>query len=186
MRIAGITDFSVVNARGNIVLSPLAGGKVGISRTPTARALEVEGDASKTVAGSWVANSDARIKTGVRTVTHALEKLEQVRPVEFRYTEAYRAQHPSIEDRSYLNVIAQEFQQVFPEAVKRSGDKLPNGDDILQVDTYPLTIYSVAAIQELNHKLTEELKRRDAENAELRTRLERLEQILHGKNVRKD
>jgi hypothetical protein len=131
------------------------GGTVGIGRTSAANALEVEGNASKTAAGNWLANSDARIKTDVRTVTHALEKLAQVRPVEFRYTDEYRAQHPSIEDRPYLNVIAQEFQKVFPGAVKSSGDKLPNGEAILQVDTYPLTIYSAAAIQELNQKLEE-------------------------------
>jgi hypothetical protein len=129
-------------------------GRVGMGRIAAVNALEVEGiTVSKTTAGGWVANSDARIKTGVRTVTGALDKLARVRPVEFRYTAEYRAQHPAIEDRPYLNVIAQEFQQVFPDAVKCSGDKLPNADDILQVDTYPLTIYSAAAIQELNRKV---------------------------------
>ena len=34
---------------------------------------------------------------------------------------------------------------------------------------------ALAAIQGLNQKLTEELKRRDRENAELKTRLEKLE-----------
>ncbi|MBC8095151.1 MAG: tail fiber domain-containing protein, partial [Akkermansiaceae bacterium] len=151
----GSPDFSIVNARagGNIVLSAF-GGNVGIARAPTANALEVAGNASKTVAGSWLANSDARIKTEVRTVTGALEKLAQVRLVEFHYTENYRAQHPGIEDRRYLNVVAQEFQKVFPEHVQSSGEKLSGGGDaILQVDTYPLTIYSAAAIQELNQKL---------------------------------
>jgi len=176
---ADSTDADFASTAADQFLIRAAGG-VGIGRSPTANDLEVEGTASKTVAGSWLANSDARIKTDVRTVTGALDKLAQVRPVEFRYTGEYRTQHPSIEDRSYLNVIAQEFQQVFPEAVKRSGDKLPNGDDILQVDTYPLTIYSAAAIQELNRKFTDELKRRDAENAELKQRLEKLERLLSG------
>ena len=179
---AGSPDFTIRNARsfGNIVLSPsLVSGNVGIGRSPAANALEVEGNASKTAAGSWLANSDARIKTDVRTVTGALDKLAQVRLVQFHYTDDYRAQHPSLKDRSYLNVVAQEFQKVFPEDVQSSGEKLPGGDAILQVDTYPLTIYSAAAIQELNRKLTDELKRRDAENAELNRRLERLEQRLN-------
>jgi hypothetical protein len=173
--------FSVVNARsgGNIELSPFS-GNVGIKRTPAANALEVEGNASKTVTGSWLANSDARIKTGVRTVTGALDKLSQVRLVEFHYTDEYRAQHPSIKDRSYLNVVAQEFQKVFPEDVQSSGEKLLGGDAILQVDTYPLTIYSAAAIQELNQKLTEELKRRDAENAELKRSVEGLKTLVNA------
>jgi len=44
----------------------------------------------------------------------------------------------------------------------------------LQVDTYPLTIYSAAAIQELNRKV--ETQR--AENAELKQRLDALEKIV--------
>jgi hypothetical protein len=150
-------------------------GRVGIGRIAAANMLELEGTASKTAAGSWLANSDARIKTGVRTVTGALDKLAQVRPVEFRYTAEYRAQHPSIEDRTYLNVIAQEFQQVFPEAVKRSGDKLPNGDDILQVDTYPLTIYSAAAIQELNRKVEAGSQRLEGRRQKAEFRIQKLE-----------
>ena len=128
-------------------------GGTGIGRSPSANRLEVEGNASKTAAGSWLANSDARIKTNVRSVENALEKLNQVRLVSFRYTEDYRRQHPSIIDQDYLNVIAQEFQKVFPNAVKNSGDKLADGSQILQVDTYPLTIYSAAAIQEMSLNL---------------------------------
>ena len=110
-------------------------GNIGIGRAATANALEVEGNASKTFAGSWLANSDARIKTDVRTLTNALDKLAQVRLVQFRYTDEYRAQHPGIKDRSYLNVVAQEFQKVFPEHVQSSGEKLPGGDEaVLQVD----------------------------------------------------
>ncbi|MCC6821933.1 MAG: VCBS repeat-containing protein, partial [Verrucomicrobia subdivision 3 bacterium] len=170
----GSPDFSIVNARpnGDIVLSAFTGA-VGISRKPTANKFEVEGTASKTTAGSWQANSDARIKTDVRTVTGALDKLSQVRLVEFHYTEDYRAQHPSIKDRSYLNVVAQEFQKVFPEYVQSSGEKLPGGDEILQVDTYPLTIYSAAAIQELNRKLEQQ----HAENVALKQRLAALEKL---------
>jgi hypothetical protein len=90
-----------------------------------------------------------------------------VRLVQFRYTDDYRAAHPGIADRDYLNVVAQEFQKVFPEDVKRSGEKLANGDDILQVDTYPLTIYSAAAVQELNQELKEKSARISALEREL-------------------
>jgi hypothetical protein len=153
-------------------------GRVGIGRLPSANRLEVEGNASKTTATSWLANSDRRIKTDIETITNALEKLEQVRLTSFRYTEEYCSEHPTIENRKYVNVIAQEFQKVFPESVKSSGDKLSSGDEILQVDTYPLTIYSAAAVQELNRKLNQELKRRDVENAELKQRLAALEKLV--------
>jgi hypothetical protein len=149
-------------------------GLVGIARNPTANRLEVEGNASKTAAGSWLANSDRRIKTDVTTISSALETLDKLRMVRFRYTEQYRAAHPAIEDREYLNVIAQEFAQAFPEWVQSSGEKLPDGSDILQVDTYPITIYTAAAVQELHRKLAE----RDARISALEERLQRIENSL--------
>ena len=127
-------------------------GKLGIKRTPAANTLEVEGSASKTTAGSWLANSDGRIKTEVESISGALQTLARVRLVDFRYTDEYRAAHPSIEDVRYPNVIAQEFAGVFPNNVKSSGELMPDGSPILQVDTYPLTIYTAAAVQELHRQ----------------------------------
>jgi hypothetical protein len=127
-------------------------GKVGIKRTPAVNSLEVEGSASKTTAGSWLSNSDRRIKTEIQSITGALQKLDQVRLVDFRYTDEYRAAHPSIADVRYPNVIAQEFAEVFPDDVKNSGEVMADGSPILQVDTYPLIIYSAAAVQELNQE----------------------------------
>ncbi len=149
-------------------------GKLGINRTPAANALEVEGQASKTTAGNWAANSDRRIKEKVQPLTGALEKLDRVRLVDFKYTDAYRAAHPGIADKRYLNVIAQEFAEVFPDHVQSSGEKLPDVSEILQVDTYPLTIYSAAAVQEL-HRENEALKRQLAEQEQ---RLRKLEAAL--------
>ena len=149
-------------------------GRLGIGRAAANNRLEVEGQASKTTSGSWLANSDARIKHEVRTVGNALRTLEQVRLVSFRYTDTYRAQHPFIDDRQYLNVIAQEFQKVFPEHVKSSGEKLPNGEEILQVDTHPLTIYSAAAVQELNKVV----KDKDAEIQELKKSVVELKELV--------
>ncbi len=149
-------------------------GKIGIRRNPAANVLEVEGNASKSIAGSWLSNSDRRIKTGIRTVTGALDKIDRVRLVDFRYTDDYRDSHSGIEDKRYLNVIAQEFAEVFPGDVKGSGEYLADGSEILQVDTYPLTICSAAAIQEL-HRENEELKHRLAEQEE---RLRNLEEAV--------
>jgi alpha-tubulin suppressor-like RCC1 family protein len=149
-------------------------GKVGIGRTPAVNALEIAGNASKSTAGSWLANSDRRIKSEIRPILSALEKLDQVRLVDFRYTDAYRAAHPVIEDRRYPNVIAQEFAEVFPDDVKSSGERLPDGSEILQVDTYPLTIYTAAAVQEL-HRENQALKQQIADQER---RLRRLEEAL--------
>ena len=134
-------------------------GKLGINRVPATYELEVNGNAWKSTAGAWLSNSDRRIKTDIESISGALDKLDQVRLVDFRYTDDYLAAHPEIEDRRYPNVIAQEFARVFPDDVKSSGQKLPDGSEILQVDTYPLTIYSAAAIQELQKKLGEQEQR---------------------------
>ena len=159
-------------------------GRLGIGRTPLLNALEVEGNASKSTAGSWLANSDRRIKTDIASITGALDKLDQVRLVDFRYTDEYLAAHPGIEDRRYPNVIAQEFQKVFPDDVKGSGETLPDGSEILQVDTYPLTIYSAAAVQELhreNRELKHKLAEQDRKLAGQEQRLRKLERALTGK-----
>jgi hypothetical protein len=148
--------------------------RIGIGRSASSNALEVAGDASKDVAGDWLANSDRRIKQDVRTIQGALDALDKVRLVDFQYTDDYRSAHPGIEDRRYLNVVAQEFAEVFPDHVKPSGETLADGSAILQVDTYPLTIYSAAAVQEL-HAATKVLQK---ENAELKARVESLEALL--------
>lgn len=140
-------------------------GWVGIGRTPTTYELEVEGNAWKTTAGDWLASSDARIKTDVRTIDGALDVLAQLRPVKFRYTAEHRAKHPSIEDRDYCNYIAQEYREVFPNAVKEDGEGL------LLLDTYDTQPYLVRAVQELG-SLVEQLRQ---ENAELKRRLDALE-----------
>jgi len=182
LRVDGVNGESRVIIEGNdaggggrVTTDRLrANDSVGISRAPLANALEINGNASKSIAGDWLANSDARIKTDIQSVTDALETLSRVRLVNFRYTDTYRAAHPEIANQRYLNVIAQEFREVFPEHVKSSGEKLPDGSEILQVDTYPLTIYSAAAVQELHR----ELKQKQNAIADLQSRLDRLEQLV--------
>ena len=74
-------------------------------------------------------------------------------------------------------MVAQEFAEVFPDHVKSSGETLPDGSAILQVDTYPLTIYSAAAVQEL-HREYKSLKMKLADQEK---RLLKLETALSGK-----
>ncbi len=150
--------------------------RVGLQITPTANLLEVGGNASKSTAGAWLANSDRRIKTDIAPIPNALDTIMKLRPVTFRYDDAYRTSHKGIDPKRYYNVIAQEFAEVFPDAVKGSGEYLPGqpkskDNEILQVDTYPAQITAIAAIQELavqNDALREQL-------ATLSARLERLE-----------
>jgi hypothetical protein len=152
-------------------------GRVGIGRGATANPLEVEGNASKSTAGDWLANSDRRIKTDIQPLKDALDVIDQLRPVRFRYTDDYRKAHPAIRDHEYLNFIAQEYQQVFPEAVQRSGE-----GDLLQIDTHPAAIYAVAAIQELHKRFKLREAGLDALETDAQTSAARLD-TLEAKNA---
>ena len=175
-------SYHVLALRASVIPAELArldgdnvfAGRVGIGRTPAVNALEVEGRASNTMATGWLSNSDRRIKTDIAPIVGALDKLAQVRLVDFRYTADYLAKHPVIEDRRYPNVIAQEFAEVFPDQVQASGELMADGSPILQVDTYPLTIYTAAAVQELQRSQQRLLE----ENGRLKERLEEQEQRL--------
>lgn len=146
-----------------LTLQPLA-GNVGIGRDPIVNLLEVNGSVSKTVPGEWLSNSDIRIKTDIQNLTNPIEIINQLRPVKFRYTEDYRIKNPFIEDTYYYNFIAQEFQKVFPDSVS------DNGEGFLQMDSYPVTPYLVAAVQELSRAI-EDLKK---ENKILKQEIEKL------------
>ena len=157
-------------------------GRLGIGRLPSANRLEVSGNASKSTAGSWLANSDRRIKKNVLTIDGALDKLNKVRLVSFEYVDDYRAEHAGIDDRRYLNVIAQEFAEVFPDFVQASGERLSDGSEILQVDSYPLTIYTAAAIQELHQQMQSkdaEIKSLRKETTAIVARLQTMEDMLY-------
>ena len=52
------------------------------------------------------------------------------------------------------------------------------GEDDKHIATVDADGVALAAIQGLNQRLTEELKRRDSENASLKERVERLENLL--------
>lgn len=119
--------------------------------------LAVAGSASKATAGAWKANSDGRIKQDILPIDNAVGTLMKLHPVTFQYTADYRAAHAGIGAERYYNVIAQQFAEVFPDAVTGSGEYLPGApktadNEILQVDTYPAQIVTIAAVQELAQK----------------------------------
>jgi len=134
----------------NATLNLTSVGNVGIGRTPVTNILEIAGDASKTIAGAWLANSDRRIKTNILDIDNSFETILHLRPVKFKYTEEWKAKNPTIKDRFYYNFIAQEYQTIFPDAVKESGEFV-DGDSkpILQIDTYDAQIVTIKAVQEL-------------------------------------
>jgi hypothetical protein len=140
-------------------------GALGVGRLPATNKLEVNGEASKSTAGSWIANSDKRIKTDIHKIENATETLMKLNPVMFHYTDYWKSKNPSIKDHYYYNFIAQEFKEVFPDAVQGSGEYLENDpNEILQIDTYNAEIVTIKAVQELIQRV----EKLEKENAQLK------------------
>lgn len=146
-------------------------GRVGIGLNNPAYALDVVGNAGKSVGGTaWVDTSDARIKTNVENIENALDKISQLRPVSFNYTEDYLSVHPEIDgSKRYNSFVAQEYAEVFPDAVTSTATLervvAPESEGVEEVretlienlhqyTPHDLTMYLVKAVQELSAKVT--------------------------------
>ena len=166
-----LDEQQFVFSHGSLVIFRAVGGKMGIGRTPQTNNLEVNGSASKEVAGNWIANSDRRIKMDIQSVENGLATLMKLRPVTFKYSPEWLRRHPNIKDQHYYNFVAQEYAEVFPESVQGSGEYLDNSDqEILQIDTYNAQIVNIRATQEL----AEKIQILEKENSSLRTMLDDL------------
>lgn len=129
-------------------------GNVGIGRVPTTYKLEVAGDALKTAGGSsWQTSSDERLKNVTGEYTLGLNNIFRLRPVTFHYKEDNPRGLPS--DEEYIGFVAQEVQEVFPEAVSEG----PDG--YLDFNMHPVSVALVNAVKELkaeNEALREEIR----------------------------
>lgn len=67
-------------------------------------------------AGATSCTSDCTLKTDVRPIDHALDKLQAVRGVYFKWIKDVESSK-SHEAKQYIGVIAQEVEKVFPEMV---------------------------------------------------------------------
>ncbi|MEO7326666.1 MAG: tail fiber domain-containing protein [Dokdonella sp.] len=147
--------------------------------------LQVYGSASKPGGGSWSVFSDRRVKQDIAPIEGAVDTLLKLNPVSFRYTAAYRTATANVPDQTYLGFIAQDYAEVFPEAVSRTNVRVPGAKDdeprVLTLDPNPALITTVAAVQELalqsRDRDTEVVALR-AENANLRSDLDALTQRL--------
>jgi hypothetical protein len=114
-----------------------------------------------TVNGAFIGASDRNLKENFKPVDPqaVLEKVAALPLSEWNYKTDTTARH--------VGPMAQDFHAAFG-----------IGPDDKHIATVDADGVALAAIQGLNQKLTEELNRRDAENAELKSRLERLERLI--------
>ena len=180
----GRADDTDINSQFNIyyngtgigdILRLRGNGKVGIMMLPSTNTLEVNGTASKNSAGDWLANSDKRLKTNIKTIPKqdALSKLLALRGVTYEWNDDKTGM-----DRPtglQYGFIAQELMEVFP--TKVSMDNLGYYQTAYG-DYDPLFIQ---AIKELNSKIqtleTEKIVK-DSKIEALEKRLERIEKRI--------
>ena len=148
---------------GTAALRIETSGNVGVNHNDgtSSHKLQVDGTAGLSTGTAWSNTSDARIKTDVATITGALAKIKQLRPVSYKYTAQYLDVHDEIDgSKTYNSFIADEYAAVFPDAVNDGGDLVKITDEetgdkevllekLKQYTPTDLPMYLVAAVQEL-------------------------------------
>ncbi len=143
-------------------------GDVGIGRTATTNKLEVEGEASKTTAGSWVGNSDRRLKKDIKALNsqHMLDQLLALQGVTYQWNDDKTGSKRP--DGIQYGFIAQNIQEVFPSLVAE--DNL----GYLQTAYGTYDAMTVEAIRALYQKI----ENLDSENNQLKTEVSSLQSKL--------
>ncbi|HRI72690.1 MAG TPA: tail fiber domain-containing protein, partial [Polyangium sp.] len=133
----------------------------------------IEADGSFKVNGSVYAYkhfrwSDARLKEGVRPIQRALDKVNAMRGISYRWR-AEEMEDALVDDRRQLGVVAQEIEKVCPEVVstEKVGDVPTKTVDYTQL--VPVLIEAIKEQQALIDKL--------------RLRLEALEGLACGEST---
>jgi len=137
-------EFAFYTANGtnlNEAMRIDSDGKVGIGDTTPSYKLDVDGTIRAT--GDVIAYSDERVKENIKTIDNSLEKVNQLRGVEFNKIG---------EDKKSIGVIAQEIEKILPEVV-REDDK-----GMKSVAYGNITGILIEAIKELKLEV-EELKK---------------------------
>jgi hypothetical protein len=129
--------------------------------------LQVDGNAAKSLGGStWIVSSDLRLKNLNGNYTKGLDEIMALQPVRFSYKAGNSRGLPS--DVEQVGFVAQEVQQVFPEAVNEGEDGL------LDFNMHPVNIALINAIKEL--KAENDLLK--TENEKIIARLNKIEGSL--------
>jgi hypothetical protein len=130
-------------------------GNVGIgTNIPTVR-LQVAGDI---IANSIAGSSDARFKTNITPIENALQKVIQLRGVNFDWNKEVFPER-MFSDQKAIGFIAQEVEKVLPEVVQT--EKTTEGYKAVQYDkVVALLVEAIKEQQQQIDRLKEELKKK--------------------------
>lgn len=155
-----------LGTNSNVRMTILPNGNVGIGTFTPTQLLSVNGSAGKTDGAFWSVFSDRRLKELHGSYDKGLSEIMALKPVLFNYKADNQLDLPS--DKEEIGFIAQEVQEIFPEAVNvtKSG--------YLDLNLNAINMAFVNAIQELkteNDNLQEQVN-------ELESRLTEIEKML--------
>lgn len=173
-------------------------GNVGIGITNPAYPLDVTGDININAAnwllfggtpicnsGGCVSPSDLRLKENVKPLDNSLSKILRLQGVEYDYKDKAK-----FGDRHQVGVIAQEVEKVFPEVVvtnEKTGLKAVAYDHLVAplIESVKSLYKRILSVEEKQSRevaaVQEKMQKLERENAELKSRLERIEKALQSK-----
>jgi trimeric autotransporter adhesin len=124
--------------------------------------LSVSAQAYKPGGGAWAASSDARLKTNVQPLDHALDRLLALRGVTFQYAHPDHGLRP---EGTFTGFIAQEVEPKFPNWIGHD-DK-----GYLTVGPQGFEALTVEALRSLKTDSDTRLAKLEKENSDLREQL---------------
>jgi len=152
----------------NIISDFSAGARIGIGTNAPGVALHVIGSICYT--GGITSCSDGRYKEDIETIDDALDIIEHLRGVEYKWKRD-EFPHMRFSGGRQLGLVAQEVKEVLPELVTA------DADGYYSVDYVKLTPLLVEAIK-AQQKTIEELKQKVADSSELNERISQLEKLV--------
>ncbi len=154
--------------------------------------LELGSQGYKPGGGDWAAASDARLKKDISPYTDGLEQVLQIKPVRYRYNDVFPIPDGG---REYVGVLAQDVLPVAPYMVelkpfgqKTSEDEhgvehiIKPGTPYYTYDGSALTYMLINAVKEQQTEI-ETLKSVQAENAALKSQLDKITAALAGAGI---
>jgi len=114
-RISNTEHVWTLHTAGGVVteLAHLNSTGLTLKGSLTLSSTAISGVTDITISGEYKTTSDARLKTNVKTIENALDKITQIRGVEYDRIDT---------DKHQIGVIAQEVEKVLPDVVYTSED----------------------------------------------------------------
>ena len=173
-------NFNMLSSDGSTIASFRAidgnGSKVGINKIigSNDNTLEVNGNASKSTAGDWLANSDARLKKNIEPLESQviLNKLLDLQGVTYEWNDD-KTGNERPEGLQY-GFTAQNIQEVFPTLVTEDS----KGYLQTAYGTYDaMYVEALRALSMENEKQNAEIEQLKIENRELKTQVSEIQQL---------